>query len=132
MNCKVDDDRRGLIELEERKEIKSERYLGAWPWRILYVRRRTLNVIRWCMGSQCMDSWNYFVIWSCCRPINQIFDVYSMLLQENYEQMKGLIAELKSTISQIAQGGGEKKIARHVSQGKMLVRERITTLLDPG
>ena len=52
VNCKVDDDRRGLKELEERKEIKSERYLGAWPSRILYVRRRTLNVIRWCMGSQ--------------------------------------------------------------------------------
>ena len=52
VNCKVDDDRRGLKELEQRKEIRSERYLGAWPWRILYIRRRTLNVIRWCMGSQ--------------------------------------------------------------------------------
>ena len=52
VNCKVDDDRRGLKELEHRKEIRSVRYLGAWPWRILYVRRRTLNVIRWCMGSQ--------------------------------------------------------------------------------
>ncbi|XP_784403.4 methylcrotonoyl-CoA carboxylase beta chain, mitochondrial [Strongylocentrotus purpuratus] len=59
-------------------------------------------------------------------------DKNSPQFKENYEQMKGLIAELKSTISQIAQGGGEKKIARHVSQGKMLVRERITTLLDPG
>ena len=28
-NCKVNDDRRGLKELEERKEIRSERYLGA-------------------------------------------------------------------------------------------------------
>ena len=29
VNCKVNDDRRGLKELEERKEIRSERYLGA-------------------------------------------------------------------------------------------------------
>ena len=53
VNCKVDDDRiRGLKELEQRKEISSERYIGAWPWIILYVKRRTLNVIRWCVGSQ--------------------------------------------------------------------------------
>ena len=29
VNCKVNDDRSGLKELEERKEIRSERYLGA-------------------------------------------------------------------------------------------------------
>ena len=46
--------------------------------------------------------------------------------------MKSLVDELKGKIGKISQGGGEKSIQRHLSQGKMLVRERITTLLDPG
>ena len=31
-----------------------------------------------------------------------------------------------------AGGGGEKSRARHVSRGKMLPRERVANLLDPG
>ncbi|XP_064471088.1 methylcrotonoyl-CoA carboxylase beta chain, mitochondrial-like [Ornithodoros turicata] len=52
--------------------------------------------------------------------------------QENYKQMKVLVDQLKSTISEISKGGGDKAIERHVSKGKLLVRERINTLIDPG
>ncbi|XP_072020021.1 methylcrotonoyl-CoA carboxylase beta chain, mitochondrial-like [Amphiura filiformis] len=52
--------------------------------------------------------------------------------KENYVKMKSLVAELKTNIGKITQGGGEKSIERQLSQGKMLVRDRITALLDPG
>ncbi|XP_071788834.1 methylcrotonoyl-CoA carboxylase beta chain, mitochondrial-like [Asterias amurensis] len=52
--------------------------------------------------------------------------------KENYVRMKELCAELKSNVSTITKGGGEKSVHRHVSQGKMLVRDRINNLLDPG
>ncbi|XP_038049434.1 methylcrotonoyl-CoA carboxylase beta chain, mitochondrial-like [Patiria miniata] len=52
--------------------------------------------------------------------------------KENYVRMKELVAELKSNVATVTQGGGEKSIQRHVSQGKMLVRDRINNLLDPG
>ncbi|XP_022084561.1 methylcrotonoyl-CoA carboxylase beta chain, mitochondrial-like [Acanthaster planci] len=52
--------------------------------------------------------------------------------KENYARMKELVGDLKSRVSSATKGGGEKNIQRHVSQGKMLVRDRINNLLDPG
>lgn len=46
--------------------------------------------------------------------------------------MQALVDELKSKIGRIAEGGGEKAIARHTSRGKLVARERINRLLDPG
>ena len=36
--------------------MKQVRYTGALPFKVLYVRRRTLNTIRCFTGSQCRDS----------------------------------------------------------------------------
>lgn len=44
--------------------------------------------------------------------------------------MSGLVKELRSVTSKVLQGGGSKSIDRHVSKGKLLVRDRINTLLD--
>ena len=46
--------------------------------------------------------------------------------------MQALVDELKSKIGRIAEGGGEKAIARHTARGKLVARERINRLLDPG
>ena len=46
--------------------------------------------------------------------------------------MKSLVATLKDKVSTIVEGGGEKAVARHKSKGKMLVRDRIDHLIDPG
>ncbi len=50
----------------------------------------------------------------------------------NAEQMNGLVADLKSRLHGVAQGGGEKARAKHTERGKLLPRERIRALLDPG
>lgn len=44
--------------------------------------------------------------------------------------MLGLVNELKGVTSKVLEGGGSKSIERHVSKGKLLVRDRINQLLD--
>ncbi|KAK2701788.1 hypothetical protein QYM36_019571, partial [Artemia franciscana] len=46
--------------------------------------------------------------------------------------MKKLSDELRSKIQVISQGGGQKAISRHKSKGKLLARERVALLTDPG
>lgn len=48
------------------------------------------------------------------------------------QAMFELVTQLESNIEQIKQGGGEIAQQRHLSRGKMLARDRIDSLLDPG
>ncbi|XP_008573851.1 PREDICTED: methylcrotonoyl-CoA carboxylase beta chain, mitochondrial-like [Galeopterus variegatus] len=59
-------------------------------------------------------------------------DSASAVYQENYEQMKALVNQLHERARYIRLGGGEKARARHTSRGKLLPRERIDNLIDPG
>ncbi|XP_032000665.1 methylcrotonoyl-CoA carboxylase beta chain, mitochondrial isoform X1 [Hylobates moloch] len=59
-------------------------------------------------------------------------DVGSALYQENYKQMKALVNQLHEQVERIKLGGGEKARALHISRGKLLPRERIDNLIDPG
>ena len=43
-----------------------------------------------------------------------------------------LVDELKQKINQVKEGGGKKYVARHRSRGKLLARERINEICDPG
>ncbi len=51
---------------------------------------------------------------------------------ENAAYHRELVAELKRRLAHAADGGGEKARARHTARGKLLPRERIDALLDPG
>ena len=46
--------------------------------------------------------------------------------------MGELISKLSSLHAETAKGGPEKARQKHVERGKMLVRDRITALIDPG
>src|SRR2546422_8687690 len=46
--------------------------------------------------------------------------------------MEALVAELRERTALVARGGGERAIERHRSRGKLLARERIDRLVDPG
>ncbi|KAM8816187.1 methylcrotonoyl-CoA carboxylase beta chain, mitochondrial isoform 1-T1 [Rhynchonycteris naso] len=59
-------------------------------------------------------------------------DSGSAVYQENYEQMKALVKQLHERAQKIRQGGSEKARQLHVSRGKLLARERVDGLLDPG
>jgi acetyl-CoA carboxylase carboxyltransferase component len=48
------------------------------------------------------------------------------------ERMQQLVDELRARSSQVAAGGGERAVTRHRERGKLLARERINRLCDPG
>ncbi len=48
------------------------------------------------------------------------------------EHNRGLVGELRDRVGTTALGGSEKSRERHVSRGKLLPRERVERLLDPG
>ena len=52
--------------------------------------------------------------------------------QNNLEQMKSLTAELNKRLDSVRERGGTSAAELHRSRGKMLVRDRVKTLLDPG
>ncbi|PHQ66553.1 MAG: hypothetical protein COB93_11870 [Sneathiella sp.] len=52
--------------------------------------------------------------------------------KSNAAHMTSLIADLNEKISVIKQGGGERAREKHLSRGKLLPRERVRKLLDPG
>jgi acetyl-CoA carboxylase carboxyltransferase component len=52
--------------------------------------------------------------------------------QANREALLGKIAELNAEHAKAVAGGGAKYVARHHERGKLLARERIELLLDPG
>ncbi|GAB1298490.1 Methylcrotonoyl-CoA carboxylase beta chain, mitochondrial [Apodemus speciosus] len=59
-------------------------------------------------------------------------DSGSSTYQENYEQMKALVSQLHERAQYVRLGGSEKARARHTSRGKLLPRDRIDNLIDPG
>src|SRR6266700_6491242 len=50
----------------------------------------------------------------------------------NRDALAALVADLRSKVATIEQGGGDVARARHVGRGKLLPRERVRGLLDPG
>ena len=46
--------------------------------------------------------------------------------------MRALVAQLRERLDEVAGGGGEASRTRHISRGKMLARERVDLLIDPG
>jgi len=59
-------------------------------------------------------------------------DKNSDSFMENETRMQKLVDKLKSRVDIITKGGGEKAVSRHTSKGKLLARDRIQRLLDPG
>ncbi|XP_077616274.1 methylcrotonoyl-CoA carboxylase beta chain, mitochondrial [Crocuta crocuta] len=59
-------------------------------------------------------------------------DSGSAIYQENYEQMKVLVNQLHERAQKIRLGGSEKARERHIARGKLLARERVDSLVDPG
>ena len=51
---------------------------------------------------------------------------------ENVEHMQSLVDDLQTTVEQIKQGGGERYQERHKARGKLLPRDRVDALIDPG
>jgi 3-methylcrotonyl-CoA carboxylase beta subunit len=52
--------------------------------------------------------------------------------QRNSDALRMQVEDLRELIERLSLGGGEKARERHTARGKLLPRERLDTLLDPG
>ncbi len=64
--------------------------------------------------------------------IESRLDVRSDEFLNNARAMGGLVSDLRSQVDRAAAGGGDTARARHTARGKLLPRDRIDQLLDPG
>ena len=64
--------------------------------------------------------------------IESRIDARSAEFQDNAAQLRALVADLDAQLDRVALGGGDKARAKHTARDKLLPRERIAALLDPG
>ncbi|UEM18798.1 methylcrotonoyl-CoA carboxylase [Skermanella mucosa] len=64
--------------------------------------------------------------------LKSAIDTRDSAFADNAEAMRGLVADLRDKVHEVKQGGGAKARDRHLSRGKLLPRDRVRTLLDPG
>ena len=64
--------------------------------------------------------------------IHSRLDTTSAEFAANRAALQGLVEDLNARLAEIALGGGAANNARHQGRGKLLPRERINQLLDPG
>jgi 3-methylcrotonyl-CoA carboxylase beta subunit len=64
--------------------------------------------------------------------IASAIDPRSPAFQANAAAMRALIEDLHVVVQRIKQGGDERARERHLARGKLLPRERVRRLLDPG
>ena len=65
-------------------------------------------------------------------PIASIIDTRSAEFSANAARMRALGDELKAKRAEAALGGSQRTRERHLSRGKLLPRDRVMRLLDPG
>ncbi|MGZ9059405.1 MAG: methylcrotonoyl-CoA carboxylase, partial [Burkholderiaceae bacterium] len=53
-------------------------------------------------------------------------------VQANAQAMRAQVADLKDKVAAIAAGGGDQARSKHIARGKLLPRDRVQMLLDPG
>ena len=63
--------------------------------------------------------------------VSQI-DVRSLEFQASHRQLREVVEDLQRELLRSAEGGGTAARAKHAARGKLLPRERIRALLDPG
>ena len=64
--------------------------------------------------------------------IRSQIDPRSAEFRANAERMRALVSDLREKIATVSQGGDATAREKHAARGKMLPRERVRTLLDPG
>ncbi|HMO47813.1 MAG TPA: carboxyl transferase domain-containing protein [Rubrivivax sp.] len=66
------------------------------------------------------------------QALKSQIDTRSEEFRANAARMRETVADLRVQAERVAQGGGEQARARHEARGKLLPRDRVAHLLDPG
>ncbi len=64
--------------------------------------------------------------------LKSTLDTASAAFGDNRRAMEALVAELREKTADAARGGPERSRERHLARGKLLPRDRVEKLLDPG
>ena len=64
--------------------------------------------------------------------IKSALNARSEEFRANTATMAALVQDLRAKVAQVSLGGDENARAKHVGRGKLLPRERVRELLDPG
>ncbi len=64
--------------------------------------------------------------------LSSIVNVRGDAFKKNAAHMEALVADLRAKVAVTSLGGNAKSRERHVSRGKLLPRDRIENLIDPG
>jgi 3-methylcrotonyl-CoA carboxylase beta subunit len=59
-------------------------------------------------------------------------DAQSPDFLHNAQAMQALVGDLRAQLARVAAGGSATAVARHLERGRLLPRQRIQTLIDPG
>ncbi|HEX9769666.1 MAG TPA: carboxyl transferase domain-containing protein, partial [Kiloniellales bacterium] len=52
--------------------------------------------------------------------------------RDNATALRALVDDLQAKVSEVKEGGGKAARDKHLARGKLLPRERVRSLLDPG
>jgi 3-methylcrotonyl-CoA carboxylase beta subunit len=64
--------------------------------------------------------------------LRSAIDSHSPDFARNAQAMKGLVQDLRKKLDAAMQGGSEDARAKHTARGKLLARDRVDLLIDPG
>src|SRR5664279_4415572 len=99
-----------------------------WPWSPDPHCQRTPN--RWIIGLS-----DNFATLKATKPMAQIvskIDIRSKEFADNRAAMQPLVDDLRASLQRNAAGGSAAARDKHTKAGKLLARDRILRLLDPG
>jgi 3-methylcrotonyl-CoA carboxylase beta subunit len=66
------------------------------------------------------------------QALKSQIDPRSAEFRANADALRTLVHDLRAKVAETAQGGGEAARAKHTARGKLLPRDRVAQLLDPG
>ncbi|KAK2798295.1 Methylcrotonoyl-CoA carboxylase beta chain, mitochondrial [Emmonsiellopsis sp. PD_5] len=105
-----------------RTALSSTRQLrGTWP-RAAISRQAVRSIANYTHSHQA----------SAISVLPTLVDTSSADFKDNAAQMDELLAKMAELHSNIAKGGPQKAKDKHIARGKMLPRDRVTSLIDPG
>ena len=64
--------------------------------------------------------------------LNTSINPRSAVFVANAQALRALVDDLRAQVAQVAEGGGDAARAKHTARGKLLPRDRVHMLLDPG